>query len=174
MCDLIPRGVAPFDTAGASCQNAASGKVDVTRRIELQVGDLRAQYELLEEWAPKTTAALWTHLPAEGRLYHGRVSGDSAIFPVRGDAIKELSIVPTQLEAAATSIYRGFIVAAIYPHMGLMDLTISYGKAELRRDNGRWYGTPVAEIVGDGAPFFALLKSLRAEGDKRMTARRVE
>ncbi len=146
----------------------------MARRIQLEVDGLAVEYELLEEWAPKTTAALWAHLPASGRLYHGRVSGDSAIFGVRGDAIKALPTKPTQIEAAVTSIYKGFIVAAVYPQAGLMDLTLSYGKAELRRDNGRSYGTPVAELVGDGTAFFTLLKNLRAEGQKQMTVRRVE
>jgi hypothetical protein len=143
------------------------------RQIELGVGDLSVRYELLEEWAPKTTAALWAHLPAEGRLYHGRLSGDSAIFGVRGDAMKELKIEPTSIEAAVTSIYKGFIVAAVYPAAGLMDLTLSYGKAELRRDNGRSYGTPVAEIAGESTAFFTLLKNLRAKGEAQMTIRRV-
>jgi hypothetical protein len=141
----------------------------VASEIELTVGDLKARYALLTDIAPKTTAALLAHLPAEGRIYHGRLSGDSAIFGIRGDAFKALPVAPTRLEAAVTSIYKGYIVAAIYPQVGLCDLTISYGKAELRRDNGRSYGTPVAEIVGDGTAFFTMLKNLRAEGEKRIS-----
>jgi hypothetical protein len=163
-----------FDTADASDENRRCCDARLMgRQIELGVGDLTVRYELLELLAPKTTAALWAHLPAEGRLYHGRLSGDSAIWGIRGDAMKELRIEPTSIEAAVTSIYKGFIVAAVYPASGLMDLTISYGKAELRRDNGRSYGTPVAEIVGDGTAFFALMKNLRAEGQKQMTVKRV-
>ena len=142
------------------------------RRIEIEVGGLKVLYQLLEDWAPKTTAALWAHLPAEGPLKHGRVSGDSAIYGIRGEAMKALRTEPTSIEAAVTSIYKGFIVAAVYPAVGLMDLTISYGRAELRRDDGRAYGTPVAEVVGDGAAFFALLRNLRIDGQLQLSVRR--
>jgi hypothetical protein len=145
----------------------------MARKIELEVGQLKVRYSLLEDLAPKTTAALWAHLPVTTRIYHGRLSGDSAIVGVRGDAVKELQTAPTRLEAAVTSIYKGYIVAAVYPTNGLLDLTISYGKAELRRDNGRSYGTPIAEIDGDGSAFFDLLKRLRAEGEKSITIRQV-
>ena len=146
----------------------------MAQQIELQVDDVTARYDLLEEWAPKTTAALLTLLPATTKIYHGRLSGDSAIVGLRGPAVKELRTEPTKLEAAVTSIYKGFIVAAVYPQIELLDLTISYGKAELRRDNGRSYGTPVAEISGDGSAFFDLCKRLRAEGQKQISLRRVD
>jgi hypothetical protein len=143
----------------------------VQKSIEVEVEGTIGRFTLLETWAPRLTAAIWDLLPVDAKLVHGRLSGDVALFAVRSDRFVEL---PAEPEMAVTSIYKGYMVCNVFPTMGLMDLTISYGIAEYRRATGIAYTTPVARIEGDGEAFLKVVQRTRREGEKPIEARRVE
>ena len=142
----------------------------VPKVIELEVEGAIGRFTLLEAWAPRLTAAIWDSLPTSGKLVHGRLSGDVALFAVRSERFAEL---PADPEMAVTSIYKGYMVCNVFPAMGLMDLTISYGIAEYRRATGIAYTTPVGRIEGDGEAFLKVVQRTRREGEKPIEARRV-
>lgn len=143
----------------------------MAKRIRVEVGGVGADYTLLEEWAPKTTAALWESLPVETTTVHGRVSGDSCFVPLRQGPVTEL---PAKPELGVTSIYKGYIVLAAFPERGFAELFLSYGQAEYRGDTGRLYATPVAEVDGDGTALFEAIRALRADGRKSVVVRRLD
>jgi hypothetical protein len=142
----------------------------MAQQIELEIEGVKARYSLLQEWSPKTIALLWDLLPITSTIYHGRLSGDVALFGVRDERIKDLP--PHELPVA--SIYKGFLVAAVLPDRGLIDVTISYGLAEMRRAGGRAYVTPVGEIdAADAEAFHKVLAGTRKKGERPISARRV-
>jgi hypothetical protein len=143
----------------------------MAKRIRVDVDGASADFELLEEWAPKTTAALWESLPVETTTIHGRVSGDTCFIAIRQGPVTQL---PAKPELGVTSIYKGYIVLAVLPNSGIAELFISYGQAEYRGDTGRQYATPVAEVTGDPTALFDALRRTRTEGRKPVTVRRIE
>jgi len=143
----------------------------MAKRIRVEVDGAGADYTLLEEWAPSTTAALWESLPVETTTIHGRVSGDSVFVGIKSGPVLDL---PAKPELGVTSIYKGYIVLAVFPGQNLAELFISYGQAEYRNNTGRTYATPVAEVDGDGSALFDALKRTRAEGRKSITVRRLD
>ena len=66
------------------------------------------------------------------------------------------------------------MVCNVFPAMGLMDLTISYGIAEYRRATGVAYTTPVGRIEGDGEAFLKVVQRTRREGEKAIEARPIK
>jgi len=128
------------------------------RRIEVTVGGASAEFQLLDESAPTTAAALWDTLPITGEWTHARWAG-AACF-VKVDRPPLASIL--ELEQRATSIYRGTL--AIRPGAsGRAEVYLSYGQSESRHERGRTYVIPVARVTGDaGALFEALAATWRA------------
>ena len=143
----------------------------MVKRIRVEVDGLGADYTLLEDWAPNTTAALWESLPVETTTIHGRVSGDACFLAIKSGPVTEL---PRKPELGVTSIYKGYIVLAVLPAQQMAELFVSYGQAEYRNDTGRIYATPVAELDGDGSALFDALKRTRAEGRKSIAVRRLD
>ena len=142
----------------------------MAKRIRVEIEGAGADYELLEEWAPQTTAALWESLPVETTTIHGRVSGDACFVALKEGPVTTL---PAKPELGVTSIYKGYIVLAVLPNSQAAELFISYGQAEYRNDTGRIYATPVAEVVSDPTALFDALKRTRAEGRKSVSVRRL-
>ena len=142
----------------------------MSRRIEVEADGVRVTFALIEEWAPKTTALLWDALPLEDRvLRHGKYSGDAAFLYADDERFAQL---PARNELGVTSIYQGYMVASLHPERHSVELLFSYGLAEYRGPDGRRYVTPVAEIEGDGAAFYAMLQRTSTEGQKRITLRK--
>jgi uncharacterized protein DUF3830 len=143
----------------------------MARRVEVQVGGARTRFVLLEDLAPRSTAALWNSLPIETTLTHTTLSGDACFFGVRSGPLMDL---PEQPEFGVTSIYKGYMAFFQRPVRGGAELLVSYGLAEYRWPTGRRYVTPVAEIEGDGGALFAALKGTHTNGETRVVVRRVE
>jgi Protein of unknown function (DUF3830) len=142
----------------------------VSRQIEIEVEGARATLTLLEDWAPKTTAALWDVLPLQDQLLrHGKLSGDAVFVVVEDPRFKDL---PAQNELPVTSIYKGYMVANLHPERSSVEFLISYGLAEYRWPDGRRYVTPVAEIDGDGDELYNALRRTWTEGAKKISFRR--
>lgn len=143
----------------------------MTKRMEVEVDGARATYVLLEDWTPKTVAALWESLPVETPVSHGKSSGSACYFNIEGGPMAGL---PQKPELGVTSIYKGYIMAVPKPAHGKAELLLSYGLAEYRGATGRMYGTPVAELEGDGGALFDALARTQVEGRKTIKIRRVE
>jgi hypothetical protein len=141
----------------------------MTRRIEVEVEGAKAEFELREDFAPKTIAALWDSLPIETSIRHGKLSGSACFIDVEHGPIASIAAEP---ELPVTSIYKGWIVAFPAPSMGFTELLISYGVAEYRWPTGRKLVTPVAELQGDGSALFDVLQRTHAEGEKSVVVRR--
>jgi Protein of unknown function (DUF3830) len=132
------------------------------KRIEIEIDGVVAEAELLEDNAPKTTAAFWGGLPAEARLSHSKWSGRACGF-----AMASLGAV-RELEHPVCSIYPGTIVAR--PDRG--EVLLTYGAAEYRSALGVEYCTRIARLVGDPAGLAAVLARMHDEGDKTIRIRR--
>jgi hypothetical protein len=139
--------------------------------MDVEVDGARARFVLLDDLAPKSTAALWDTLPIETILTHGKLSGDACFFMVQNGPLLAL---PEQPEFGVASIYQGYMVLAPAPARGVAELLVSYGLAESRSPTGRRYVTPVAELEGDGSGLFAALKRTHTRGEARVAVRRVE
>jgi uncharacterized protein DUF3830 len=143
----------------------------MAHRIEVAVGDARAQFVLRDDLSPVTASALWETLPIETTIRHGKLSGDACFFDVDRTP---LASIPEQPELPVTSIYKGWIVAFPFPAHGMTELLISYGLAEYRWPTGRRLVSPVAELDGDGTALFEALKQTHAGGEASVTVRRVD
>ena len=141
----------------------------MTRRIEVEVEGAKAEFELRDDLAPQTVAALWESLPIETSIRHGKLSGSACFIDVEHGPIASIAADP---ELPVTSIYKGWIVAFPAPSMGFTELLISYGVAEYRWPTGRKLVTPVAELQGDGAALFDVLQRTHSEGEKSVAIRR--
>ena len=141
----------------------------MTRRIEVEVEGAKAEFELRDDLAPQTVAALWESLPIETSIRHGKLSGSACFIDVEHGPIASIAADP---ELPVTSIYKGWIVAFPAPSMGFTELLISYGVAEYRWPTGRKLVTPVAELQGDGAALFDVLQRTHSEGEKSVVVRR--
>jgi hypothetical protein len=141
----------------------------MTRRIEVEVEGAKAEFELRDDLAPQTVAALWESLPIETSIRHGKLSGSACFIDVEHGPIASIAADP---ELPVTSIYKGWIVAFPAPSMGFTELLISYGVAEYRWPTGRKLVTPVAELQGDGSALFDVLQRTHSEGEKSVVVRR--
>ncbi|MDF2757444.1 MAG: hypothetical protein K0S99_75 [Thermomicrobiales bacterium] len=141
----------------------------MTRRIEVEVEGAKAEFELRDDLAPQTVAALWESLPIETSIRHGKLSGSACFIDVEHGPIASIAADP---ELPVTSIYKGWIVAFPAPSMGFTELLISYGVAEYRWPTGRKLVTPVAELQGDGAALFDALGRTHSDGEKSVAIRR--
>lgn len=141
----------------------------MTRRIEVEVEGAKAEFELRDDLAPQTVAALWESLPIETSIRHGKLSGSACFIDVEHGPIASIAADP---ELPVTSIYKGWIVAFPAPSMGFTELLISYGVAEYRWPTGRKLVTPVAELQGDGSALFDVLQRTHSEGEKSVLVRR--
>jgi hypothetical protein len=139
--------------------------------MDVEVDGARARFVLLDDLAPKSTAALWDSLPIEATLTHGKLSGDACFFKVQSGPLLAL---PEQPELGVASIYQGYMVLAPSPARGDAELLVSYGLAESRTPTGRRYVTPVAALEGDGSGLFAALARTHTRGETRVAVRRVE
>jgi hypothetical protein len=133
------------------------------KRIEIEVGGVVAEAELVEDRAPRTTAAFWDALPLTARLTHTKWSGRAAEFTV-----ERLRSV-TGLEHRVCSIYPGTLIAR--PDKG--EVLVGYGAAEYRSVLGVEYGTRIARLVRNQAAMLAVLDRMHDEGDKTITIRRI-
>jgi hypothetical protein len=134
------------------------------KRIEIEMESIVALAELLEDVAPRMTAALWDSLPLAATMTHSKWSGRACGFDLKG-----LSAVPA-LEHAVCSIYPGTLVAR--PDRG--EVLLSYGAAEYRSALGVEYGTRVGRLVANQPALLAVLSRMHDEGDKEVRIRRAK
>ena len=70
---LRERGRTAGDASDRLAGAAHEGRVEprMTRRIEVEVEGAKAEFELRDDLAPQTVAALWESLPIETSIRHG-------------------------------------------------------------------------------------------------------
>lgn len=139
------------------------------RTIEIEAGDARARLRLLDDRAPRATAALWETLPIEGDLTHARWAGAACWVKVDRAPLTDVKDVESQV----SSIYKGTLVLRPNP-AGRAELYLSYGQAESRHERGRTYVTPLAQVEGDGTSLFEALASTWQGGSIPVHISRVE
>jgi hypothetical protein len=132
------------------------------KRIEIEIDGVIGEAELLEENAPRTTAALWGALPFEARLTHSKWSGRACGFSV--ERLRSVEGV----EHGVCSIYPGTFIA----RPDTAEVLLSYGPAEYRTVFGVEYGTRVARLVKNRAAMLAVLERMHNEGDKTVKVRK--
>ena len=132
------------------------------KRVEIEVDGVVAEAELVEDYAPRTTAAFWDALPLTARLRHTKWSGRASEFSVE----RLRSVVG--LEHGVCSIYPGTLIAR--PERA--EVLFSYGAAEYRSVLGVEYGTRIARLVKNQSTMLAVLERMHDEGDKTITVRR--
>lgn len=131
------------------------------KRIEIEIDGVTGEAELLEDYAPKTTAAFWNALPLEARLTHHKWSGRACGF-----TLQPLRSVDG-LEHGVCSIYPGTFIA----RPDRAEVLVSYGPAEYRSVLGVEYGTRLAQLVRNQAAVLAVLARMHDEGDKTIKVR---
>lgn len=134
------------------------------KRIEIELEGVVAVAELLEDVAPRATAAVWDSLPLATTMTHSKWSGRACVLTVKG-----LSALPG-LEHAVCSIYPGTLVAR--PDKG--EVLLSYGAAECRSALGVEYCTRIGRLVSNQPALLAVLSRMHDEGDKEVRIRRAE
>ena len=140
-----------------------------SRRVELRVGEARAQFEMLEDTAPRTAGAFWESLPISGQMTHARWAGAACWLKTERTPIADVHDV----EMPATTIYRGTL--ALRPgKAGRAELYVSYGQAESRHERGRTYVTPIARVIGDPTALFEALAETWKAGAADSELRRIE
>jgi hypothetical protein len=147
------------------------GSSSVTKSIEIEVDEARAQFVLQDDLAPRSAAALWEALPLTAALRHSTSCGEACIADFSSSGLASL---PERPEVHAASIYKGWLAIRANPPQDTGEIVISYGLAEYRTTTGRQQITPLAELVGDGKALFAALRRMHAEGEKTLHIRRAE
>jgi hypothetical protein len=142
--------------------------VTATRAMRVTVGTSSATFTLLDEFTPKTADALWESLPIAGKVTHARWAGSAVFTKTANQPVAAVS----DIELPVTSIYPGTLV--VRPGKGVAELFFSYGVAESRGATGRSYASPVAEVVGDAAEFFAALAATWSDGAADVTIAQAE
>jgi len=132
------------------------------KKVQIEVDGIVAEAELLEDRAPRTTAAFWDALPITTRLTHTIWSGRACGF-----SVERLQSVDG-LEHGVCSIYPGTLIAR--PDAG--EVLLSYGASEYRTVLGVQYGTRIARLVRNQAAVLAVLERMHDEGDKTITIKR--
>ena len=129
-------------------------------RLKVTVGDATpALFNLLDDVAPETVAALCKSLPIRGVVTHARWAGSACWVKTDREPIGQLN----QVEHPVTSIYPGFMV--VRPSgTGVAEIFIAYGPAESRGPMGRTYASPVAQLSGDSDALFEALGRTWAQG----------
>ncbi len=95
-------------------------------RIQIKVGDVVAEAQLFDDKAPKTTKALWEHLPITDRTIQTRWSGDAW----RTEGNYELRPEGEPVENVAGRLSAGDIIHFPGYRGGLIKVGIAYGKAQ--------------------------------------------
>jgi hypothetical protein len=142
----------------------------MARAITVTVDGVTAGFDLIDEYAPKSTEALWRSLPLTTTIRHGKLSGEACFLEITSGPLLEL---PRDPELPVTSIYRGYMVLTVHPELGAAELLISYGTAEYRWPTGRRYVTPVAVVSDGGSAMFDVLRRMFREGEKAIEIRQV-
>ncbi|HET8570030.1 MAG TPA: DUF3830 family protein [Candidatus Limnocylindria bacterium] len=131
------------------------------RRIELSLGDATVKATLLEDTAPKTTAALQKKLPLEG----------DATNDTWGGQITRLR-TPVDLGDGASEVKHLFWPGYAYYVPSKKELRVAYGECDVRDVTGVLPAVPVAAIDADDvAKFGTVARAQLTEGKKRMGIR---
>lgn len=138
------------------------------RRVKVTVGQVQAEFELMQDVAPETAAAFWDSLPVDERLTHARWAGGACWFKTDRTPIASMD----RIEHPVASIYPGVMVVRPDPPSGVAEVLLSYGTAESRGPTGRTYATPVAQLVGDETALFAVLANTWAGGATQIRVER--
>jgi hypothetical protein len=143
----------------------------MTRTLSVTIEGVEATFTLLDDWAPKSTDAVWDSLPISTTIRHGKLSGEACFLDVSGGPLLDL---PGDPELPVTSIYRGYLVLTVHPEFKAAELLISYGTAEYRWPTGRRYVTPVGVVASGAEALFDVLRRMFREGEKSIDIRREE
>jgi hypothetical protein len=149
----------------------SQSEVSMTRSITVNVDGAEARFSLLDEWAPKSTEAVWLSLPLTTRIRHGKLSGEACFLDIKDGPLLEL---PGDPELPVTSIYKGYLVLTVHPELGAAELLISYGTAEYRWPTGRRYVTPVGVVESGADALFDVLRRMFREGEKSIEIRQAD
>ena len=132
------RGRTAGDASDRLAGAAHEGRVEprMTRRIEVEVEGAKAEFELRDDLAPQTVAALWESLPIETSIRHGELSGSACFIDVEHGPIASIAADP---ELPVTSIYKGWIVAFQLPAWGSPSCSSPMGSPSTAgRQDGSW------------------------------------
>lgn len=129
--------------------------------LRLESGGVVAEAELLEDNAPKATAAFWRMLPIERRLISAKWSGDVAVLHPGPGPVSEVA----DLENPVTSIYPGAMV--MRPRGS--EILIGYGVGEYRWAVGNDYTVRIGKVTTNRAAFLAEIAKTGTEGPSTIT-----
>lgn len=140
------------------------------RKIEVDFGGVTLRATLLEEMAPRTTAAFAKILPLEGKATNTVWSGQVTRFwgPVgeRG----EIALGIDEPENGQTLHWPGYI----YYYAGYKGIRICYGDGVMGGPWGAATLTPLAKFEGDWSAYRKVASAQLTEGQKPMSFRLVD
>lgn len=133
------------------------------RFMEIDLDGTVVRAMLNESGAPKTSDALWSAFPFEGRAVHAQLSGD--MFRMLDHAP-----LPDSLEVESRQTYQhpGSVVYLPTIH----ELAICYGICRFKGHTGPLYLTPIAEIEGDVSALGETARTLMRRGARPIRFRR--
>ena len=137
------------------------------RCIEVELDGVVVMARVLDETAPRTCAAMWSALPYEDRVTHGKWSG--AMFHTNTPI--DLGVwdgrYPHGIEGRCAFQAPGEVV--YYPPA--KEFAVAYGEAQFSWQTGPLFVTPVAVIEDDLAAFARKADELLWKGAKRFAIR---
>ena len=134
------------------------------RRISVELGDARAEADLLEESAPVTTASLVSKLPLAGIGTNTFLSGPLVRLRDRDGSEAELALETAEREATHTILYPGYLY---YRPIRPRGLRIAARDATTMGGGVVGSGTPlvpIARLDGDWSSFRAEAAALPGRG----------
>jgi hypothetical protein len=135
------------------------------RRIILECDGVRAEAELLDDNAPKATAAIWEMLPISDDAFAAKWSGNSAVIHPGPGPVRYVA----ELENPVTSIYPGAIV--MRPRGS--EILVGHGVGEYRWAVGVDYVVRIGKIVTNVQEMLAVLRRTETEGPRRLVLSRL-
>jgi hypothetical protein len=137
------------------------------RKIEVEFGGTKLRATLLEEMAPRTTAAFAKILPLEGKATNTVWSGQVTRFwGPRGER-GEIPLDIDEPENGQTLHWPGYI----YYYAGYRGIRICYGDGVMGGPWGAATLTPLAKFEGDWSAYREQARAQLTEGEKSMAFR---
>jgi len=141
------------------------------RKLDLELGGVKAKARLLDHRAPETCKALWNVLPYEDMVTHSRWSGGRLHTNIHPDLkldISEYSMIenPSGWQAAGD-----IVVNPMVNQRGKNVITISYAPGKFTWMGSSSVVTKFAVMEGDWAKFAYQIDRLQWDGAKKLSIR---
>ena len=158
----------------------------MAKKLEFELGGVKATAELFEDRAPKTVAAVWKALekPLERECRHARWSGDEVYF-YSPETDRDVPLENHSVNCEPGELFWFYMPAGALKGRGhtpelmksleVFEIAIIYGESDFRRmaEEG-WRGNIFGEVTENREAFFKACNRVLSEGYQPIKVRRIE